>query len=64
MKARTITNQGVIQRLSQYETIQLAQLLTPIQRQRINDGDSVLVKTEYLPDSWKEYWIGLEFEED
>ncbi|NLY41092.1 MAG: hypothetical protein GX055_05660 [Desulfovibrionales bacterium] len=64
MKARSITKQGVIQGLSQYETIQLSQLLTPIQRQRINEGDSVLVKTEYLPGSWTEYWIGLELEED
>lgn len=64
MKAKTITKSGVIRMLSQNETLQLSQLLTPIQKQRINDGDNVLVKTEYLLDSWKEYWIGTESEEE
>ena len=64
MKARTITKQGVIQGLSQYETIQLSQLLTPIQRQSINEGNSVLIKTEYILDSWKEYWLGHETDDE
>jgi hypothetical protein len=64
MKGKTITKSGVIRVLSQNETLQLSQLLTPIQQQRINEGDSVLVKTEYLLDSWKEYWLGKEQEED
>jgi hypothetical protein len=64
MKGKSITKSGVIRGLSQNETMQLSQLLTPIQRQRINDGDSVLVKTEYILDSWKEYWIGKESEEE
>ncbi len=42
----------------------LSQLLTPMQKQRINDGDSVLVKTEYIVDSWKEYWLGKEQDEE
>jgi hypothetical protein len=64
MKGKTITKSGDIRRLSQNETMQLSQLLTPIQRQIINDGDSVLVKTEYILDSWKEYWLGKEVDED
>ena len=64
MKGKTISKHGVIKGLSQTETMQLSQLLTPIQRQRINEGDSVLVKTEYIVDSWKEYWLGLEPEDD
>ena len=64
MKGKTITKSGVIRVLSQNETLQLSQLLTPIQQQRINEGDSVLVKTEYLLDSWKEYWLVKEQEED
>lgn len=64
MKGKSITKNGVIRRLSQNETMQLSQLLTPMQRQRINDGDSVLVKTEYILDSWKEYWIGQERDDD
>ncbi|WP_459826175.1 hypothetical protein [Desulfomicrobium salsuginis] len=44
--------------------MQLSQLLTPMQKQRINDGDSVLVKTEYILDSWKEYWLGKEVDEE
>jgi len=64
MKGKSITKHGVIRGLSQSETMQLSQLLTPIQRQRINDGDSVLVKTEYIVDSWKEYWLGQEAEEE
>lgn len=64
MKGKSITKSGVIRGLSQNETMQLSQLLTPIQRQRINEGDSVLVKTEYILDSWKEYWIGKESEEE
>jgi hypothetical protein len=64
MKGKSITNNGVIRRLSQNETMQLSQLLTPMQKQRINDGDSVLVKKEYIVDSWKEYWLGKEQEED
>ena len=64
MKGKSITKSGVIRGLSQNETMQLSQLLTPIQRQRINDGDSVLVKTEYILDSWKEYWLGKEAEEE
>lgn len=64
MKGKTITKNGVIRRLSQNETMQLSQLLTSMQKQRINDGDSVLVKTEYIVDSWKEYWLGKEQEED
>jgi hypothetical protein len=64
MKGKSITNNGVIRRLSQNETMQLSQLLTPMQKQRINDGDSVLVKKEYIVDSWKEYWLGKEREED
>lgn len=64
MKGKSITKNGVIRRLSQNETMQLSQLLTPMQRQRINDGDSVLVKTEYILDSWKEFWIGQERDED
>lgn len=64
MKGKSITKSGIIRGLSQNETMQLSQLLTPIQRQRINDGDSVLVKTEYILDSWKEYWIGKESEEE
>lgn len=64
MKGKTITKNGVIRVLSQNETMQLSQLLTSIQRQRINEGDSVLVKTEYILDSWKEYWLGREQEED
>jgi hypothetical protein len=62
MKGKTITKSGDIRRLSQNETMQLSQLLTPIQRQIIND--SVLVKTEYILDSWKEYWLGKEVDED
>ncbi|NCD25427.1 MAG: hypothetical protein EOL86_07525 [Deltaproteobacteria bacterium] len=64
MKGKTITKNGVIKGLSQNETMQLSQLLTPIQRQRINEGDNVLVKTEYIVDSWKEYWLGTEQEEE
>jgi len=64
MNGKSITKNGVIRRLSQNETMQLSQLLTPMQRQRINDGDSVLVKTEYILDSWKEFWIGQERDED
>ena len=64
MKGKSITKSGVIRGLSQNETMQLSQLLTPIQKQRINDGDSVLVKTEYILDSWKEYWLGREAEEE
>ena len=64
MKGKTITKSGDIRHLSQRETMQLSQLLTPIQRQSINDGNSVLVKTEYILDSWKEYWLGQENEED
>jgi hypothetical protein len=64
MKGKSITKSGVIRGLSQNETMQLSRLLTPIQRQRINEGDSVLVKTEYILDSWKEYWIGKESEEE
>lgn len=58
MKGKSITKSGVIRGLSQNETMQLSQLLTPIQKQRINEGDSVLVKTEYIVDSWQEFWIG------
>lgn len=64
MKGKTITKSGAIHLLSQNETMQLSQLLTPIQKQRINEGDNVLVKTEYLLDSWKEYWLGREHEEE
>ena len=64
MKGKSITKNGVIRRLSPNETMQLSQLLTPIQKQRINDGDSVLVKTEYIVDSWKEYWLGKDEEQD
>ncbi|MBU4525774.1 MAG: hypothetical protein KUA37_00765 [Desulfomicrobium sp.] len=64
MKGKSITNNGVIRRLSQNETMQLSQLLTSMQKQRINDGDSVLVKKEYIVDSWKEYWLGKEQEEE
>lgn len=64
MKGRTISKNGVIKVLSQNETMQLSQLLTPIQRQRINEGDSVLVKTEYIVDSWEEYWLGTEQDDD
>lgn len=64
MKGKSITKGGVIRGLSQNETMQLSQLLTPMQKQRINDGDSVLVKTEYILDSWKEYWLGIERDDD
>lgn len=64
MKGKCITKNGVITGLSQNETLQLSQLLTPFQRQRINEGDNILVKTEYIVDSWKEYWLGKESEED
>ncbi len=64
MKGKTITKSGDIGHLSQRETMHLSQLLTPIQRQSINDGNSVLVKTEYILDSWKEYWLGKENDED
>lgn len=64
MKGKSITKSGVIRGLSQNETMQLSQLLTPMQKQRINDGDSVLVKTEYILDSWKEYWLGIERDDD
>lgn len=64
MKGKSITKGGVIRGLSQNETMQLSQLLTPMQKQRINDGDSVLVKTEYILDSWKEYWLGQERDDD
>ncbi len=64
MKGKSITKNGVINGLSQNETMQLSQLLTPIQRQRINEGDSVLVKTEYIVDSWKEYWLGTEQDDE
>jgi len=64
MKGKSITKGGVIRGLSQNETMQLSQLLTPMQKQRINDGDSVLVKTEYILDSWKEYWLGRERDDD
>jgi len=64
MKGKSITNNGVIRRLTQNETMQLSQLLTSMQKQRINDGDSVLVKKEYIVDSWKEYWLGKEQEEE
>lgn len=64
MKGKSITNNGVIRKLSQNETMQLSQLLTPMQKQLINDGDSVLVKKEYIVDSWKEYWLGKEQEEE
>ena len=64
MKGKSITKSGIIRGLSQNKTMQLSQLLTPIQRQRINEGDSVLVKTEYILDSWKEYWLGKEAEEE
>jgi hypothetical protein len=64
MKGKSITKNGVIRGLSQNETMQLSQLLTSMQKQRINDGDSVLVKTEYIVDSWKEYWLGKEQDEE
>lgn len=64
MKGKTITKNGIVQGLSQSETLQLSQLLTHIQWQRLNEGDNVLVKTEYIVDSWKEYWIGAEQDED
>jgi hypothetical protein len=64
MKGKSITKNGVIRGLSQNETMQLSQLLTSMQKQRINDGDSVLVKTEYIVDSWKEYWLGKELDEE
>ena len=64
MKGKTITKNGIVQGLSQSEILHLSQLLTPIQWQRLNDGDNVLVKTEYIIDSWKEYWIGSEQEDD
>lgn len=64
MKGKSITKSGVIRGLSRSETMQLSQLLTPMQKQRINEGDSVLVKTEYILDSWKEYWLGREAEEE
>jgi hypothetical protein len=64
MKGKSITKSGVIRGLTQNETMQLSQLLTPMQKQRINEGDSVLVKTEYILDSWKEYWLGREAEEE
>lgn len=64
MKGKSITKNGVIRGLSQNETMQLSQLLTPMQKQRMKDGDSVLVKTEYIVDSWKEYWLEKEQEED
>ncbi len=64
MKGKTITKNGVVQGLSQAETMQLSRLLTPMQIQRLNEGDNVLVKTEYIVDSWKEYWIGTEHEDE
>jgi hypothetical protein len=64
MKGKSITKNGVIRGLTQNETMQLSQLLTSMQKQRINDGDSVLVKTEYIVDSWKEYWLGKDEEQD
>ncbi len=64
MKGKSITKNGIVQGLSLMETMQLSQLLTPIQRQRLNEGDNVLVKTEYIVDSWKEYWIGSEQDDD
>lgn len=64
MKGKSITKSGIIRILSQNETMQLSQLLTPIQQQRINEGDNVLVKTEYLLDSWQEYWIGVENDDE
>jgi hypothetical protein len=64
MKGKSITKNGVIRGLSRNETMQLSQLLTPMQKQRVSDGDSVLVKTEYIVDSWKEYWLGKEQDEE
>ncbi len=64
MKGKTITKSGVIRVLSQKETMQLSQLLTPIQYQSMHEGNSVLVKTEYLLDSWKEFWLGLEQDDE
>ncbi len=64
MKGKSITKNGVINGLSQNETMQLSQLLTPIHPQGINEGDSVLVKTEYIVDSWKEYWLGTEQDDE
>lgn len=46
-------------RLSQEEVLELSQLLTPGQRESICvEGESVLIKTDYKREGWKEYWIG------
>ncbi len=46
-------------RLSREEVLELAQLLTPRQRELINfEGESVLIKTDCVDERWKEYWIG------
>jgi hypothetical protein len=37
--------------------MQLSRLLTPMQREQLLEGESVLVKREYTLDSWKEYWL-------
>ncbi len=57
MRGKLITKGGHITDLRPSEAMQLSQLLTPWQRDRLLEGESVLVKREYTLDSWKEYWI-------
>jgi hypothetical protein len=64
MRGKLITKYGHITDLRPSETLQLARLLTPWQRERLLEGDSVLVKREYVLDSWKEYWIASDLHAD
>ena len=45
--------------LSQDEVLELSQLLTPLERERIVlEGESVLIRTDCSNERWEEYWIG------
>ncbi|MEJ5243640.1 MAG: hypothetical protein WHT64_08795, partial [Desulfomicrobiaceae bacterium] len=57
MRGKLITKHGHMADLRPSETMQLSRLLTPIQREQLLEGESVLVKREYTLDSWKEYWL-------
>lgn len=57
MRGKLITKHGHMTDLRPSETMQLSRLLTPMQREQLLEGESVLVKREYTLDSWKEYWL-------
>jgi hypothetical protein len=57
MRGKLITKHGHMADLRPSETMQLSRLLTPMQREQLLEGESVLVKREYTLDSWKEYWL-------